>query len=150
MSRANPEHITFEQLIIAARTVFAEARSEPDEGVLAVACVIWNRVRKRSWWGRALDTVCLKRWQFSCWNPRTAGQPEDRNYRAMVRATNQQLARYADAVLEAQRVAGTDADPSKGACHYLNPAVLPRLPKWARNREPDVVIGRHHFYVGVN
>ena len=144
--QTDPELITFDSLMVAARTVYAEARSESEEGRLAVACVIWNRVRKRSWWGRTLETVCRKRWQFSCWNAEIPGQPVDRNYQAMMVVSYRRLAPYVDAVLKAQRVAGTAADPSKGACHYHTHAVNPR---WSRGIEPDAIIGGHRFYVGL-
>ena len=144
--RVDPELVTYDSLITAARTVYAEARSESSRGRLAVACCIWNRVRAQSWWGRTLATVCRKRWQFSCWNAEIPGQPEDSNYRSMMATSVLRLAPYIDAVLLAQRVANTRRDPSKGACHYHTHAASPR---WSRGVEPDVIIGGHRFYVGL-
>jgi hypothetical protein len=59
----------FDDLSVMARTVFGEARGEPYQGRLAVAHVILNRVRAGGWFGASVSEVCLKRWQFSCWNP---------------------------------------------------------------------------------
>lgn len=133
--------VTFTDLETAARTVYGEARSESEEGRLAVACVIVNRARKGGWWGNTLEKVCRRRWQFSCWNE---GDP---NRARLERANLAQLRPFFDAVLAALTVAGTDADPSQGACHYHTPAVSPR---WSRGKTPDVVIGEHQFYVGIS
>ena len=106
-------------------------------------------MRRQSWFGKTLDRVCLYRWQYSCWNPKTVGQPEDANYKAMMRATTARLKPYIDAVLKAQHVAGTADDPSLGACHYFAPKAVVRRPRWAKGKRPDVVIGAHEFYVGI-
>jgi hypothetical protein len=54
-------------LEIAARTVWQEARGEPEEGQRAVAHVIVNRLRDGRW-GKSLASVCLADRQFSGWN----------------------------------------------------------------------------------
>jgi len=58
---------------VLARTIYGEARGETVRGKEAVACVIMNRVRRAQerggyWWGASVEKVCLKPWQFSCWN----------------------------------------------------------------------------------
>lgn len=53
---------------LVARTIYGEARGEGIPGMEAVGAVIQNRVRRPSWWGENLQTVCLKPSQFSCWN----------------------------------------------------------------------------------
>ena len=50
---------------ITAETIFAEARGEGREGMIAVASVIWNRAHGNP---EKLETVCMAPWQFSCWN----------------------------------------------------------------------------------
>ena len=132
--------LTFQDLETAARTVYGEARGEPERGQLAVACVIVNRAKRGGWWGNTLHKVCRRRWQFSVWNE------GDRNRAIIERASMKTLRPYFDLVLKALRVAGTAADPIKGACHYHTHAVSPR---WSRGIEPDVVIGNHRFYVGL-
>ena len=67
--------IRFDDLPVMARTVFGEARGEPHEGRLAVAHVILNRARSGGWWDAGVSEVCLKRWQFSCWNPGDPNRP---------------------------------------------------------------------------
>ena len=63
-----PEVVSADDLDIAARTIWGEARGEGPEGMRAVAHVIANRATKGGWWGDTLWSVCLKPWQFSCWN----------------------------------------------------------------------------------
>ncbi|MBI5120055.1 MAG: cell wall hydrolase [Rhodospirillales bacterium] len=59
---------------ILARTLWGEARGESKAGREAVARVVLNRVAHarakggRFWWGGDIFSVCLKPWQFSCWN----------------------------------------------------------------------------------
>nr|WP_240796909.1 cell wall hydrolase [Terasakiella sp. SH-1] len=51
-----------------ARTLYGEARGEGRHGMECVAQVILNRVNRGGWWGNDIASVCLKPWQFSCWN----------------------------------------------------------------------------------
>ena len=145
---------TYKDLMTAARTVYGEARGESEKGRLAVACVLWNRLRaQRPHYGRkSLSAVCLKPWQFSCWNR------NDPNRDKLMKVPAARLEPFIDVVLWADHVAGGPDDPTRKRTgldwrypyHYLNPAALKRLPRWARNRQADIVIGNHHFYVGVD
>ena len=130
--------IRFDDLSVMARTVYGEARGEPQEGRLAVAHVILNRMRAGGWWGQSVSEVCLKRWQFSCWNP---GDP-NRKRLFQVELHDKDLMGCARACLDA--LAGS-ADPTGGATHY-HATSLPAPPRWARGRIPDLVIGRHAFF----
>lgn len=53
---------------VLACTLYGEARSELPDGILAVACVIRNRVNDKRW-PDTFRGVCLQPWQFSCWHP---------------------------------------------------------------------------------
>ncbi|MFW0755465.1 cell wall hydrolase [Pseudomonas sp. H11T01] len=56
---------------ILVRTLWGEARGEGLAGRIAVGWTIRNRVndgKAKSWWGEGYAGVCLKVWQFSCWN----------------------------------------------------------------------------------
>ena len=58
---------------VMARTIYGEVRGEAYQGKIAVGWVIMNRVafaqaRDGYWWGSTIREVCLKPWQFSCWN----------------------------------------------------------------------------------
>lgn len=122
---------------ILARTLWGEARGEPVRGIEAVAAVVMNRARRGGWWGNAVESVCRKPSQFSCWNPDDPNRAklegvdvDDRAFRICLRIARRALA-------------GSVADPTKGATHYH---VRGLLPKWARGREPAAEIGNHLFY----
>lgn len=55
---------------VMALTIYGEARGESVEGKIAVGSVILERVDHRDWDGRTILEVCLKPWQFSCFNER--------------------------------------------------------------------------------
>ena len=125
-------------LDIAARTVWAEARSEAFEGQIAVAWVMRRRVEDAKRWPNTLAGVCLQRLQFSCWND---ADPQ----RARLVAVSTADTEYLDALCA---VAGVFADRfedfAKGANHYLNPALA--SPSWAKPSAKVVTIGRHAFF----
>lgn len=142
--------LTDAERIIAARTVYGEARGEPLDGKVAVAHVILNRARidlrgdgKADWWGDDVIAVCLKPWQFSCWNP------SDPNVAAIAKIMPN------DPVwlecLKAVELADTaEYDPTRGATHYIAESLPSHMkPNWAIGRAPIVQIGRHLFYAGV-
>lgn len=129
--------LTLEDLMIAARTVWGEARGEPETGQKMVAHVILNRWRAITGQFTADRTVaatCLRTRQFSCWNPKDpnfapmlAAGPEDHTFRHALAA-----------VLEAL----DEIDPSR-ATHYHTRDVLP---DWVGGRVPVVTVGNHLFY----
>lgn len=127
---------------ILARTLFGEARGEPVRGKEAVACVVLNRVRRARrrggwWWGGDIVEVCLKPWQFSCWN---AGDPN----RARIETVTDSDRVFRSCQRIAERaLAGTLTDPTKGATHYHARGVHP---PWAWHKAPSAEIGRHLFY----
>lgn len=60
-----PPPYSVEAANIISYTLYAEARGEPEEGMLAVASVIKTRsIRSK----KTLAEVCLQNQQFSCWN----------------------------------------------------------------------------------
>lgn len=120
-----------------ARTLWAEARGEGDDGMAAVACVVLNRVASPRWWGRNIVEVCRKPSQFSCWNEGSAS-------RAALLAVTASDPFFVRATTIARRaVDGGLADFTHGALHYHAIEVLPR---WARGRTPCFTLGRHVFY----
>jgi spore germination cell wall hydrolase CwlJ-like protein len=140
-----PETLSEREVI--ARTLWAEARGEADDratpghdGMTAVACVIANRMRKPRWWGGpGARSVCLKPWQFSCWNP---GDPN----RAKLLAVSERDPLLAEALRIADGLlSGTLADVTQGADHYCTRAVAAAT-AWTRGRKPTVTIGNHLFF----
>ena len=51
---------------VVAITILAEARGEGEAGMYAVGACIAQRAFERK---QTPTEVCLKQWQFSCWNP---------------------------------------------------------------------------------
>ena len=126
---------------LLAATAWAEARSEGEEGMRAVAHVIVNRLGDR--FGDDLQTVIRAPKQFSAWN---IGDPN--------RALAQNPERYATGGADketwevaqevAQQVlAGQSADPTNGALFYHTLAVRPA---WDRYAVGPLVIGSHIFF----
>lgn len=130
------------EIDVLARTIYGEARGEPVRGKEAVAAVVLNRARRARlrggyWWGDGIEGVCLKPWQFSCWNDVDPNREKlDRVDAAnSVFKTCLRVARRA--------VGGVLKDPTEGATHYHAIGIEP---PWARGRTPAANIGRHLFY----
>lgn len=133
---------------IMARTLYGEARGEGHLGMVAVAHVICERVRRRRWYGRdvaghddhSISAVCWKPWQFSCWNPGDPNLPllsavdlGDRHFRRAMSV--------ACAVVNGEAGYG---DVTQGSDHYHAMGIP--TPKWAQGRRHTVAIGRHLFF----
>ncbi|MFG6414984.1 cell wall hydrolase [Roseateles sp. DC23W] len=128
---------------VLIRTVYGEARGEPEDGMAAVAHVVLNRVRAQRYWGRTITAVCLKPYQFSCWN---ANDP-NRARLLELQAGDARLQQVAQVV---QRVQGhAYPDPTDGATHYHN-RWMARPPRWVQGRPPCRVIGNHAFYKNID
>ncbi len=130
---------------ILARTLYGEARGELVRGKEAVAAVVMNRVRRAKerggyWWGSTPQEVCLRPWQFSCWN-------ESDPNRARIVAVTRDNRNFQSCLRIARRaLAGTLKDPTVGATHYHEKSVMP---PWAKDRKPSAEIGNHRFYNNV-
>lgn len=123
-----------------ALTVYQEAGGEPFEGQLAVANVIVNRMGTKN---TAVDVV-LSPFQFSCWNTDSRTRAALDTLDAV--AWERSLAAAAGALYRG--VLGL-VDPTKGATHYLNEAVVlkaaGKLPSWFNEANVTARIGRHTF-----
>ena len=125
-----------------AATVLLEAEGEPEEGKLAVAWVIRNRIDQKK---TTIREIALAPWQFSSWNPEYAGQRK-------VRLTAPDPGRWAScwraAVAAYYRLL---PDPTQGADHYLNPVLTRQtrsdhsLPRWYDPDRVTLRVGRHEF-----
>lgn len=137
--------LTGKDLEVVARTLWAEARGEGFEGMVAAGWTIRNRVfdgKSKSWWGEGWSGVCQKPWQFSCWNK------NDPNYAYMVGTKKIPDREYALAEKAAIAVSvGTD-DPTLGATHYYS-TTMKSPPAWAKAGKQTVKIGRHIFFTDV-
>jgi spore germination cell wall hydrolase CwlJ-like protein len=131
--------MTPDDVATVARTLYGEARGEGLYGMLAVACVIRNRVKHPTvrWWGAGWAGVCLAPRQFSCWNP---GDPSLGQAR-YAEITSDLLAVPAVA---ARAVMFEDCpDVTNGADYYHSIRVYPA---WARGKDLAAAYGWHRFY----
>lgn len=141
-------------LDVFALTLWAEARSQTDDGIRAVAHVIRNRVlspRMRKLFGRGWKGVCLQPWQFSCWND----DPNDHNHTLLMDVVRQvkrpefravgNLARCYGIARETMR--DDVPDEVHGADHYLTAWLLKhKPPRWAADQAPVCTVGDHVFF----
>lgn len=127
---------------VLARTLWGEARNEGVKGMEAVACVVLNRVRiaqrhQGYWWGNTIEGVCLKPFQFSCWNMNDPNRPK------LLAVTDRNI-HFVTALRIARRaVHGVLPDMTVGATHYHTKDIMP---KWAVGATPVCTIGHHIFY----
>lgn len=135
---------------IVGLTLYGEARGEPIEGIIAVGCVIRNRLKDgKQRYGKTYRDVCLKRLQFSCWNPDDA----DPNFNRVLKAAAalMTVTPTPDPVMEQVSwvslgiTRGAILDTTKGSNHYFVATLQPR-PAWAQGYVPVVQRGAHVFY----
>jgi spore germination cell wall hydrolase CwlJ-like protein len=140
------EDFSDEELLTAC--IWAESRSEPEDGQKAVCNVIANRVKKRM--RPTIRDIILQPKQFS-WT-----DPEDPNFKKVFTAKADDPAHWQRANdVSKTALAGTLGDNTKNADHYLNVEATRRarggtLPKWAEDgintRKMTVTIGHHTFF----
>jgi N-acetylmuramoyl-L-alanine amidase len=127
-------------LMTAARTLWQEARGEPEIGRAAVAHVLWNRLRSARW-GTTLAGVCLWRAQFSGW------LPSDPNFEAACGLADDDTVLLELLALLVR--AETEPDPTNGATHYFASAMT-IAPVWALRATYCGTFGRQRFYKNVD
>lgn len=134
-----PKH---EDIDVLARTLWGEARGEGAQGMRAVACVVMNRVKAPGWWGRDVQGVCRKPFQFSCWNS------NDPNREKLLAVTEDDGHFALARLIAEQAIRGEVADFTGGATHYFAKGAT--IPFWARGMKPCAVIGRHLFFNNIS
>ena len=129
-----------EDLDVLARTVYGEARGEGLDGQVAVAWVIVNRTTHgQRFGGPAIVGVCLRPYQFSCWNA------DDPNLDVIRSASVEQPAFMQCFGVACLVLAGALPDPTMGATHYFADSI--KAPKWVAGMEPRAKIGAHNFFL---
>jgi spore germination cell wall hydrolase CwlJ-like protein len=139
-----------EDVRVLALTLWAEARGEGLQGMIAAGWTIRNRVNidlfndgKEDWWGEGYVSVCKKPWQYSCWNKNDPNYPYLIGQKVIPPIQYELAKRAAVAVIE-----GTSADPTGGATHYYSTS-MKIAPRWASAGIKTVQIGKHIFYKDV-
>ena len=129
-----------DDLDILARTVVGEARSEPEDGQIAVVRTIINRFNSGRWYaGKTLAATAQKPFQYSCWNK------ADPN-RAYILRLKDTSAEYRQAFTAVQVALQSTDWPE--ITHYYNPLVV-ACPAWAYGRVAVAMIGKHLFFANV-
>lgn len=128
---------------ILARTLWAEARSQGTEGMVAVCNVVQNRAKQPGWWGHDVRSVCLASEQFSCWD---ADDPQAKLMRSP-RIMDVEFA--AASTIADVALLGALTDLTHGADHYVAEYAKSRV-TWDDTTAPTFICGRlgsrHFFY----
>jgi len=117
---------------VVAITILAEARGEGNKGMYAVAAVIAQRAFERK---RTPEQVCLKPYQFSCWN--------GKKLKDLEHLLTLPQGKYA--MLLAKTVKRLSRDYVGYANHY-HATWMKKKPYWAKGKKPVKIIGQHAFY----
>ena len=128
-------------LDVLARTIFGEARGELLGGKIAVAHVVLNRVAAKRWFGRTIKEVCLKPYQFSCWNE------NDPNRNLLLRVEYRDPTFRSCWEVAAAVIDGRYPDVTLGSCHYHTTSVRP---DWAEDKLPVIQVGGHLFFQNID
>lgn len=127
---------------ILALTMIGEARGEGDTGMIAVGNTVMNRVALKKWFGLTPAEVCLKPYQYSCWN---LNDP-NRVYLNGLTVTDPVIQHISP--LAQDLINGSIADLTGGATHYY--ARGTPMPPWAEGIVPCITIGNHFFFKGIS
>ena len=118
-------------LIMAALTIWREARGEPLEGKTAIWNVLKNRLASKRW-GKTMPRVVTARWQFSSFNE---GDPNATKFPLPEDTSWQECLAI---------VSGNGPDITQGAMFYFDPNKA--NPPWAATMIKTGSFGNHDFY----
>ncbi len=129
-----PQILNYAHILdVIAKTIYAEAQGESEDGKKAVASVIWNRANGNV---ANFEQVIKKRNQFSCWNGKVDLNPG-------------RGVPWLESVRIARSMVAGEFSPTVEHTHYYNPEKAD--PSWAytdktRTKLRDHIdIGRHRF-----
>ncbi|MEF8721534.1 MAG: cell wall hydrolase [Candidatus Accumulibacter delftensis] len=140
------EEATAQEIDVVARTIWGEAGELGNEAMRAVAAVIVKRQSVGKWWGRSASEVCLRPYQFRCWDVSSPSIFQVRSVSADIETFRQALS-IAEMALDPER--GISPDRSLGATRYHPQWVVP-VPDWARGLEPCATVGGLCFYNNID
>jgi spore germination cell wall hydrolase CwlJ-like protein len=122
---------------LLALVVWREARGEPHDCRVAVACSILNRVKRPSWWGSDVQGVVTKKWQYSSMT--APNDPQLTKFPARSDTTWLDCMTIADDVLR-----GRVVPPFPGADSYHDISIP--APNWATPAAFVGQLGRIRFF----
>jgi len=121
---------------ICITNVYTSRFREP-YGIYDNRWAIINRVKAQSWYGDHIKGVCLKEWQFSCWND------NDPNKEKILALDWSDTAFCKAVTLSYYFTKNKIDDNTNGATHYHTKTISPN---WAEGKTPCAEIGDHLFY----
>ena len=134
--------MTPHDLDIFARTLYGEARGEYAFGgpapLMAVANVIMNRSNRGGKYGKTLTDICLKPWQFSCWNKNDPNRPL-----LFKEGIESEPLFFLCKTIAENVSAGRWPDLTRDSDHYHS---FSCRPSWARMKKIRIRLGHHIFY----
>ena len=131
-ANTHKNHTLSRETKIIAITILAEARGEKQSGMYAVGAVI----AQRAFEGKRTPTeVCLKKWQFSCWN--------GKRLKDLEHLLKVPQAGYAISLAKNIKLLSRDY---VGYANHYHATWMKKLPYWAKGQKPVKVIGQHAFY----
>ena len=133
--------------IVLGLTLYGEARGEPIESIIAVGCVIRNRLMKNFKY-KSYSDVCLEPYQFSCWNENDPNSEKLLEYRKelttggiVIDSYLRQCLFLAEGIINYILL-----DNTRGSLHYVATKILNNPPSWALRRTNEIVKGNHTFF----
>lgn len=135
---------------VMALTIFGEARGEPIEGQIAVACVIRNRFHDLPGKFKSLKDVCFQKNQFSCWNESDVNYPMllEMATKFVTGATPTDPSIRQCFLIVTGVLDWSIMDNTKGAINYLTSILFnsPSRPTWAKTPKNVVTKGTQVFF----
>lgn len=134
---------------VVGLTLKGEAEDQPIHGIIAVGCVIRNRLIKNPNLYKSMKDVCLAPKQFSCWNEFTLRRENllkmadalYKNYR-LPDSYMRQCIWVAKGIVE-----GDIRDNIRGKMNYVTRDLFDNhRPDWAKHAKNEEQIGDHVFF----
>jgi N-acetylmuramoyl-L-alanine amidase len=134
---------TAQDCLTLGQTVWGEARGEDWIGQVQVAHVVINRLKRNKWYGTTITEVCLKPFQFSCWNA------NDPNRQFLDDLTLSDCAFQLSLSAALQVIQGISIPCGVGTeTHYYREGSP--VPKWAIGKKRSFAIGHHLFFSDID
>ena len=131
---------------ILARTIYGEARGEllkyGKKSLYAIGYVVLNRL-KRGIYGKTIKDICLKPYQFSCWNERDINYNKIHQLKILDGAFNYCYTIAEQLITNKNFNIHINEDCTNGATHYHHKAIKPY---WIKEEFKTISLGSHIFY----
>ena len=125
---------------IIALTAYGEARGLGSDGMQATINTIQNRVYSGiRWWGTGFREVCLKPWQYSCWNATDPNRPK------LFQVTEDDPQYTIALQLAADGLSGQLDDLTNQADSYYDDR-MPSMPLWADGLTPTFILKTQKYF----